>query len=137
MTGGVKRLRLTRYEAPEAAVMEATEQVLALAKKRGLVSWFARMNTGAGRLAHPDPKRPGGWRVSQFMKFGFPGCPDWIGQMGGGGRFLAVECKRKSGAVSDDQEEFLRIVARAGGVAIVARDAKQLWDDLWAARGDL
>ena len=58
--------------------------------------------------------------VSQYMRWGFPGCPDILGQMQTG-QVLAVECKRPSGKTTPEQELFLGLVKRHGGVAVLAR----------------
>jgi len=114
------RLKLTRPEPREADVLRAVLRVLELHPR---VKWARRMNSGAGRIV-----RQGG--VSQFIRFGFPGCPDVLGMLDGG-RLLAVEVKRPSGRTTDEQAAFLRLVADHGGVALVARSA----DDVVAALG--
>ena len=114
------RFRLTPPEPREAQVLRAVLQVLAHHPR---VAWAHRMQSGAGRLV-----RKGG--ASQFLRFGFPGCPDVLGQLRTG-QVLAVECKRPSGKTTDEQAAFLRLVADHGGVALVARSA----DDVVAALG--
>lgn len=120
-------LKLRHPEPLESDIMAGTKTVLGMHRA---VAWFARMNSGAGRLAHPDGK--GGWRIGQFMRFAFPGCTDWVGQMVDG-RFLAVECKKPSEDPDPDQEAFLQQVHRHGGVAIVVRRVDELWRELDAA----
>lgn len=71
------------------------------------VAWFARMNSGGYEIK------------GQFVRFGFKGCSDIIGQLRDG-RFLAIEVKRPGGTVTEDQVEFLAKVQRANGVAFVA-----------------
>lgn len=80
------------------------------------VAWAHRMNTGAGRFVYPDGKQ------SRFLRFGFPGQADILGQLrrSHGGRFLAVEVKRPGEKPTDDQLAFLEAVRYAGGVAILA-----------------
>ena len=90
---------------PESAVQRA---VLTSLKLNPRVAWCERMNTGALTVG------------DRFVKFGFVGCSDIIGQMTDG-RFLAVECKRAGGRLTDHQRAFLTRVAQAGGVAVVAR----------------
>jgi hypothetical protein len=107
-----KPLRLTRPEPAEAAVLEAVCGALAY---HPLVAWHQRFNTGAGRLVNKAGE-------SQWMRFGFPGCSDVLGQLKDG-RFLAVECKRPSGRLTGDQHAFLTLVRKYGGVAICARSA--------------
>jgi uncharacterized membrane protein len=67
----------------------------------------------------------------RYIKCGFPGLSDLIGQLKDG-RFLAVECKREvGGRVSDVQQAFLDLVANNGGVSGVARsieDAQRIID---------
>lgn len=67
------------------------------------VSWCARMNTGAAK-------------GKRFVRFGFVGLADIIGQMRDG-RFIAIECKRRGGDRKDTQQLFLHWVHCAGGLA--------------------
>jgi hypothetical protein len=108
--GTQKRLRLTAVEPTEAQVLRAVQRALELHPR---VAWVARINSGAGRI-----QRAIG--ASQWMRFGFPGCSDLIGQTVEG-LFLAVEVKRPSGKPTVDQTAFLERVRAAGGVAFVAR----------------
>jgi hypothetical protein len=108
----MKPFRLTRPEPKESDVLSAVLTALSLHPR---VAWHARMNSGAGKIV-----RKGG--MSQFMRWGFPGCPDVLGQLRGPhGTLLAVECKRPSGEVTPEQTAFLECVRANGGVAIVAR----------------
>ena len=100
---------------PESAVLR---DCLAYLSLMGVFAW--RQNTGAGNLGPEDRKR--------FVRFGFAGVSDIIGIMPDG-RFLAVECKRVGGVVSQAQRAFLDEVERRGGVAVVAHCV----DDLDAA----
>jgi hypothetical protein len=45
---------------------------------------------------------------------------------GGIARFVAIEIKTEDGVVSDAQAHFIRAVKRAGGIASVVRDPKEL-----------
>lgn len=91
---------------PERDVLAAVLSYLATQPRR--VTWFSRMNVGG---MHNE--------AGQFVRFGFPGCSDIIGQMADG-RFLAIECKRRGKLPTLDQWEFLSKVTRGNGVAIVA-----------------
>jgi hypothetical protein len=113
-----KPFRLKHPEPREADVLSAVLQALALHPR---VAWAQRMQSGAGRLV-----RKGG--ASQFLRFGFPGCPDVLGQLRDG-RVLACEVKRPSGKTTPEQTAFLDCVNANGGVALVARSA----DDVWRA----
>jgi hypothetical protein len=106
-----KPLRLTRPEPTESAVLS---MILRALRTHPKVVWFARMNSAAGKLVYPDGKQ------SRFMRFGFTGQPDILGQVVGGA-LLAVEVKRPSGRVSEDQKAFLDKAAKHGAVAVVAR----------------
>jgi hypothetical protein len=81
------------------------------------VHWVERMNSGAGQLKFAD----GG--ASQWIRFGWRGAPDIIGQLKAeyGGAILCVECKTRSGRLRPEQEMFLNQVRCGGGVAFVAR----------------
>uniref|UniRef100_A0A6M3Y0W3 Putative VRR-NUC domain-containing protein n=1 Tax=viral metagenome TaxID=1070528 RepID=A0A6M3Y0W3_9ZZZZ len=46
------------------------------------------------------------------------------------GTFLAIEAKTEKGALSEDQEFFLRSVSDSGGIAFVARSVQDCIDNL-------
>jgi hypothetical protein len=83
--------------------------VIAHLQLRGCVAW--RQNSGAATFGEGERRR--------FVRFGFPGLSDVIGWTPDG-RFLAVE-----GKVLDDlspqQQGFLDMVRRAGGIALVVK----------------
>jgi len=91
--------------ALERDVLSAVLEFLPLCKN---VAWFARMNVGAMRN-----------ETGQYVRFGFTGCSDIIGQMRDG-RFLAIECKRPGKNATPEQWQFLCTVNRNGGVGFVA-----------------
>lgn len=102
--------------APGASEAQVLNAVLALLRHHPAVSWVRRMNTGAAEFGE------------QFVRFGFVGCSDIIGQLKArhGGRFLAVEVKREhGGVVSEAQQVFLDRVAADGGVAGAVRSADE------------
>ena len=107
-------LRLTRPEPTEADVLASVLAYLEVAERQRRVVWYARTNTGAGRLLRRDGT------VGQWLRFGWPGCPDILGQLPGG-RLLALEVKRPSGRVRPEQEAFLDKVRTGGAVAAVVR----------------
>lgn len=85
----------------------------------GKICWHARMNSGAGKLQYGTAKS------SQFIRFGFPGMPDVLGQLPDG-RLLAIEVKRPSGKVTDEQAAFLEKAGRSGALAFVARSVSDV-----------
>lgn len=113
-----KPFRLKRPEPKEADVLSAVLTALAYHPR---VAWAQRMQSGAGKLVRKSG-------ASQWLRFGFVGCPDVLGQLRDG-RVLAVECKRPSGATTPAQEAFLEMVRANGGLAVVARSV----DDLMGA----
>jgi hypothetical protein len=106
-----KPFKLTRPEPTEGAVLN---MILTALKIHPKIVWFERMNSAAGKLIYPDGN------TSQFMRFGFVGMPDILGQVVGG-RLLAIEVKKPSGRVSDDQQEFIDLANKHGAIAFVAR----------------
>lgn len=77
------------------------------ASKLGAIVW--RNNTGMLRNSNGIP-----------VKYGLcKGSSDIIGIYRG--RFLAIEVKTPKGRVSKEQENFIDIVNKAGGIAFVAR----------------
>jgi hypothetical protein len=117
--------RLTRPEPREADVLASVQQAL---RVHPLVAWHARMNAGAGKLTYANGQ------TSQFMRFGFKGMPDILGQLKDG-RLLAIECKRPSGRVRPEQQAFLDKAASNGAVAILARSVDDVWDKLTETSG--
>ncbi|SDY38168.1 VRR-NUC domain-containing protein [Nitrosomonas halophila] len=81
------------------------------------VAWVRRMNTGAAKIG------------GRFVRFGWPGCPDLIGQLTDG-RFLGVEVKGPDGRLRTDQKIFIGIIASHGGVAFVARNCSDVFENL-------
>jgi hypothetical protein len=101
-------------DRPEAA---ALVEVLMALRAHPSVCWVERMNSGAAKVGN------------RFIRFGWPGCSDVIGQLRDG-RFLAVECKAPKGRLSTEQTVFLERIAGAGGVAFVARDLRDVLREL-------
>lgn len=99
--------------APAPRESDIQSAILALLRQHPRVSWAARMNVGARNMAAPGERE-------RWVQFAFRGCADIIGMLRGG-RFLALECKSASGRVTTEQVEFLGLVARHGGLGIVAR----------------
>ncbi len=95
-------------DRPEAA---ALCEVLKALNAHPAVVWCERMNSGAARVG------------GRFIRFGWPGCPDVLGQLTDG-RLLGVEVKAVKGRTSPEQVAFLERINRAGGVAFVARDLR-------------
>ena len=96
-----------------AALME----VLKALKAHPAVVWCERMNSGAARVG------------GRFIRFGFAGCPDVLGQLRDG-RLLGVEVKGPTGKLRPEQSVFLERIRGAGGAAFVARDCRDLLREL-------
>ena len=96
---------------PEAVVLRAILDYLKIDKR---VRWVQRMNSGA------IPVEGG-----RFVRFGFPGCPDILGQMRDG-RTLWIEVKRPQGRPTAAQAAFLELVASPHTVVGVARSLDDL-----------
>jgi hypothetical protein len=104
-----------RFNQPlEAAVQKAVLEYLNLHPR---VAWAVRMNTGAMQID------------GRFVKFGFTGCSDVLGQMTDG-RFLAVEVKRPGNKPTDEQKGFLLNVLHFGGVAFWCDSVKMCEEKL-------
>ena len=89
----------------------ALVEVLKALNAHPAVVWCERMNTGAARIG------------ARFVRFGFRGCPDVLGQLNDG-RLLGVEVKAQAGRLRPEQALFLERIRCAGGVAFVARDLR-------------
>ena len=103
--------RLDRKEA--AALVE----VLKALRNHPAVAWVERMNSGAARMG------------AHFVRFGWPGCPDVLGQLKDG-RLLGVEVKGPNGRLRPAQAMFLDRIRAAGGVAFLARDCRDVLREL-------
>lgn len=104
---------------PEAAAML---EVLKALRTHPAVAWCERMNTGAAKIGN------------RFIRFGWPGCPDLLGQMRDG-RLLGVEVKAQAGRLRPEQALFLERIRCAGGVGFVARDLRDVLRALGEAQG--
>lgn len=101
-------------DRPEAA---ALLEVLKALHTHPAVAWAERMNSGAVRVG------------GRFIRFGWPGCPDLLGQLKDG-RLLGVEVKAAKGKLRPEQAVFLERIRGAGGVAFVARNCKDVTQEL-------
>ena len=111
-----KPFKLKPLTPTEHQVQTACLQYLAVCPS---VAWAQRMNTGAVKIPAIDGKPP------RFVRYGFPGCSDILGQMTDG-RVLAIEVKSAAGRATEAQDAFLKRVATYGGVAGVVRSTAQL-----------
>lgn len=99
---------------PEAA---ALVEVLKALRAHPMVAWAERMNSGAAKIG------------GRFVRFGWAGCPDVLGQLKDG-RLLGVEVKAPKGKLQPEQTIFLGRIRAAGGVAFVARDCRNVLREL-------
>lgn len=113
--------RLKKSEPTEAYVLSV---VLATLARHPMVAKVWRQNVGAGKLV-----RRGG--TSQFIRFGFPGCPDIHGYMKDG-RAIYCEVKRPSGVVKPEQAAFIQQAKASGCIAFVARSVDDVMRELKA-----
>ena len=97
---------------------QVLRSVLALLWRHPAVAWSARMNSGGFKD-----------KAGQYVRFGFVGCSDVIGQMRDG-RFLAIEVKRPGGKPTGPQQAFIDRVNAANGVAFIARSIDDVNDEL-------
>ena len=111
---GLERQEPRTNDRPEAA---ALFEVLKAVRAHPLVAWANRANSGAVTVG------------KRFIRFGWPGCPDVLGQLKDG-RFLGVEVKAAKGRLRPEQAEFLDLIASAGGVAFVARNCRDVHQQL-------
>ena len=111
---GLERQQPRHLDRKEAA---ALVEVLKALRTHPAVAWVERMNSGAVRIG------------GRFLRFGWPGCPDVLGQLNDG-RLLGVEVKGPAGKLRPEQAVFLDRVRTAGGVAFVARDLRDVRREL-------
>lgn len=114
-----KPLRLTKTEPLEADIQSS---ILRALKIHPAVSWAGRFNSGAQVIGEGKSRR--------FVRFStVKGLADIIGQLTDG-RFLAIEVKRPSGKVTDEQAAFIGMVQNSNGVAFVARSVAEVFQVL-------
>lgn len=101
-------------DRPESA---ALVEVLKALRAHPAVVWCERMNSGAAKVGN------------RFIRFGWPGCPDVLGQLKDG-RMLGVEVKGPTGKLRPEQAVFLERIRGAGGVAFMARDCRDVFREL-------
>ena len=108
---------MTFPKVTETDVMEIVDQVLAAHHIP-----HHRNNVGCTKIGR------------RFIRFGWPGSADFIGIIPSGpleGHFLGVECKApKTGRLSEGQRNWLDMVNRHGGVAIVVDSLGSLENQL-------
>ena len=104
---------MTRWQSIKVREADVLKAVLRFLHIHPAVAWCERMNVGAQEIN------------GRYVKFGFAGCSDIIGQTKAG-LFMAIECKGPRGKLTTYQMIFLKRVERAGGVAIVARDVRDV-----------
>ena len=109
------KFRLKALAPTEHQTQAAILRYLAVSPR---VAWAERMNTGAVKIPVANGR-------DRFLRFGFPGCPDILGQLTDG-RLLAIEVKSPTGRPSEAQSAFLALVATHGGVAVLARSLDDL-----------
>ena len=102
---------------PEAA---AQCEVLKALRASPLVAWAERQNSGAAKVGN------------RFIRFGWPGCPDILGQLRDG-RFLGCEVKAAKGKLRPEQSLFLARINQAGGLGFVARNCRDVFNALGQA----
>lgn len=112
--GNVKPATPKRKEPLEADIQA---QILRALKIHPVVSWAGRFNSGAQVLGEGKARR--------FVRYHtVKGLSDIIGQLTDG-RMLAIEVKRPSGRVTEEQAAFLGLVKNSGGCAFVARSVAE------------
>ncbi len=80
------------------------------------VGFWWRQNVGAGRLEKPDGT------MTQYMTFGFVGCPDILGWLRDG-TMLLIEVKKPSvKKARTEQQNCIEMAQRYRCVALIARD---------------
>lgn len=111
---GMEQAQPRKLDRSEAA---ALVEVLQALRTHSLVAWCERMNSGAVRIG------------GRFLRFGWPGCPDVLGQLKDG-RLLGVEVKSPKGRLSPEQAVFIGQIRAARGVGFVARDCRDVLREL-------
>jgi len=114
---GLEQAQPRNLDRKEAA---ALVEVLKALRTHPAVAWCERMNSGVARIG------------GRFVRFGWPGCPDVLGQLRDG-RLMGCEVKGPAGKLRPEQALFLERIRAAGGVAFMARDCLDVLQELRAA----
>ena len=122
MAADIFGLERTPPRIPDRKEAAALVEVLQALRTHPAVAWCERMNSGAARMG------------ARFVRFGWPGCPDLLGQLKDG-RLLGVEVKGPAGKLRPAQVVFLERIRAAGGVAFLARDCRDVRRELQALEG--
>ena len=104
-----KRRNSTDPRSGSILERDVLRPVLEYLQRHRRVVWAQRISTGAGMLLRPDGSQ-------YFIKFGFEGCPDILGQLTDG-RLLAVEAKRPKGDRRRGQIVFINAAKKNRAVA--------------------
>lgn len=108
-----KKRKRKHYKKEEQGILKACLEFLQL---KGCLVY--RNNSGIVFVENGNGSK-------RAIRMGMPGAPDIIG-CAPGGIFLAIECKTKTGKVSQQQKEFLQKVHSFGGFSIIVRDVEDL-----------
>ena len=109
---------------PESALVRSIR--LAVGQQAGIVIW--RNSTGIAVF------RSSGYR-EQTVRYGLcPGSADIIGLVAPHGRFLALEVKTPKGRLTKEQQCFLDLINRLGGVGRMVRSVNEAMAVLEEAR---
>lgn len=111
---------MDEFEVPESVVLNTC---LGLLNLMGIYAW--RNNTGAYKVKGNRTTK------ERIIHYGKKGSADILGILPDG-RFLAVECKRKSGRASSDQLLFLSNIKANNGVACIVKSCDELMEVLKA-----
>ena len=103
------RTKPKRKAGPEGKVLRDCLDHL---NKRGIRAW--RNNTGAGNVR------------GRYMRFSVKGSSDIFGILKPSGRWLAVECKSKTGKVTPEQTNWLAQMKADGALVGVVRSVGEL-----------
>lgn len=120
---GTPPYRLKRPEPKEADVLRGVLRALELHPR---VSRCWRMQTGAGKLVRASG-------ASQWLRFGFTGCPDVMFYTVDGIAGF-VEVKRPSGKLRPEQAEFLTAARNSGCIAFTAKSVTDVFAHLETTR---
>jgi VRR-NUC domain. len=94
-------------QVPELSEKQIQDTALEMLRVHPKVAWVHRMNVGAVK------------RGSRYIRFGKPGMFDITGQLCDGRR-LEIEMKRKGQKLRPEQQEYMDLVNRSGGLAFMA-----------------
>ena len=113
----MKTITRNRYrtDARESQILHAALQLLRIHPK---IAFAWRANAASGNIVRKNGTEY--WLTSNFR-----GCPDILG-ITIDGRFLGIETKRAGGSIRVEQQQFIDLINRNGGIGCITQSVEDV-----------